>query len=183
MKNKWLNSEESSTVLFYKRYVDDIFCLFKCETDADRFLTFLNWQHPNIKFTIEKEKNNQLPFLGILNDSSSNKFVTSLYRKPTYIGLLTNCNSFTSPNYKKGLIKILIDRTFRISSTWSGFHYILNLKSVLQKNEFPLKLIDKSINKYLSHSVFKQKENEQMPLLESTEKRFYKLPYIGSFSI
>ena len=55
-ENKWLNSEESSTVLFYKRYVDDIFCLFKSETDPQRFLTFLNGQHPNIKFTIEKEK-------------------------------------------------------------------------------------------------------------------------------
>ena len=107
-----------------------------------------------------------------------------MYRKPTYTGLLTNYNSFTSPNYKKGLIKTLIDRTFRINSTWSGFHYdILNLKSVLQKNEFPLKLIDKSISKYLSNNVFKQKENEQMPLLESTKKRFYKLPYISNFSI
>ena len=118
-------------------------------------MTFLNRQHPNIKFTIEKEKNNQLPFLDILNDSSSNKFVTSVYRKPTYTGLLTNYNSFTSPNYKKGLIKTLIDRTFHINSTWSGFHYdILNLKSVLQKNEFPLKLIDKNISQYLSN-VFK----------------------------
>ena len=62
-ENEWLNSEESSAVLFYKRYVDDIFCLFKCETDAERFLTFLNWQHSNIKLTIGKEKNNQLPFL------------------------------------------------------------------------------------------------------------------------
>ena len=56
-------------------------------------------------------------------------------------------------------------------------------KSVLQKNEFPLKLIDKSISKYLSNNVFKQKENEEMPLLESSKKRFYKLPYIGNFSI
>ena len=53
-KNKWVNSEERSTVLFYKHYVDDIFCLFKSETDAERFLTFLNGKHPNIKFTIEK---------------------------------------------------------------------------------------------------------------------------------
>ena len=183
-ENNWLNSEESFTVLFYKRYVDDIFFLFKRETDAERFLTFLNGQHPKIKFTIEKEKNNQLPFLDILNDSSSNKLVTSVYRKPTYTGLLTNYNSFTSPNYKKGLIKTLIDRTFCINSTWSGFHYdILNLKSVLQKNEFPLKLTDKSISKYLSNNVFKQKENEQIPLLESSKKCFYKLPYIGNFSI
>ena len=183
-ENKWLNFEESSTVLFYKRYVNDIFSLFKREADADRFLTFLNRQHPNIKLTIEKEKNNQLPFLDILNDSSSNKFVTSVYRKPTYTRLLTNYNSFTSLNYKKGLIKTLIDRTFRINSTWSGFHYdILNLKSVLQKNEFPLKLIEKNISNYLCNNVFKKKENEQMPLLESTKKRFYKLPYIGNFSI
>ena len=94
-----------------------------------------------------------------------------MYRKPTYTGLLTNYNSFTSPNYKKGLIETLIDPTFCINSTWSGFHYdILNLKSVLQKNEFPLKLIDKSISNYLSNNVFKQKENKQMPLLESTKK-------------
>ena len=83
-ENKWLNSEESSTVLFHERYVDDTFCLFKRETDTERFLTFLNKQHPNIKCTIEKEKNNQLPLLDILNNSSSNKLVTSMYRKPTY---------------------------------------------------------------------------------------------------
>ena len=28
-ENKWLNSEESSTVLFYKGYVDDIFLKVK----------------------------------------------------------------------------------------------------------------------------------------------------------
>ena len=73
-----------------------------------------------------------------------------MYRKAAYTGLLTNYNSFTFLNYKKGLIKTLIDQTFRVSSTWSGFHYdSLDLKLVLQKNEFPLKLIDKSISKYL----------------------------------
>ena len=104
-ENKWLNTEESSTVLFYKWYVDDIFCLFIHETDAECFSTFLNGQHPRIKFTIEKEKRNQLPFLDILNDSSSNKLLISVYRKPTYTGLLMNYNSFISLNYKKGLFK------------------------------------------------------------------------------
>ena len=109
-----------------------------------------------LKLQLKKEKNNQLPFLAILNDSSSNKLVTSVYRKRTYTGPLMNYNSFTPPFYKKNLIKTLIDQTFCISSTWSGFHYdILKLKSVLQKNEFPLKIIDKSISKYLSGNVFK----------------------------
>ena len=45
-KNKWLNSEESSTVLFYKLYVDDIFCLFKSEIDAEHFFDFPKWATP-----------------------------------------------------------------------------------------------------------------------------------------
>ena len=55
-ENEWLNSEKISTALFYKRYADDIFCLLKCETDAERFLKFLNRQHPNIKSTVQKKK-------------------------------------------------------------------------------------------------------------------------------
>ena len=97
--------------------------------------------------------------------------------KPTYTALLTNYNSFASSNHKKSLIKTLIDRTFRVCSTWLSFHYdILKLKSVLQKNEFPLKLIDKSINKYLCDNVLKREENEQMPLLAFSKKCYYKLP-------
>ena len=109
-----------------------------------------------LKLQLKKEKNSQLPFSAILNDSSSNKLVTRVYRKRIYTGPLMNYNSFTPPFYKKSLIKTLIDQTFCISSAWSGFHYdILKLKSVLQKNEFPLKIIDKSISKYLSGNVFK----------------------------
>ena len=33
-ESKWHNSEESSTVLFYKRHVDEIFYLLKSEIDA-----------------------------------------------------------------------------------------------------------------------------------------------------
>ena len=40
-ENKWLNSEESSTVLFYKRYVDDIFCLFKREAAHQTILSLV----------------------------------------------------------------------------------------------------------------------------------------------
>ena len=148
------------------------------------FLTFLNQQHPNIKFTLAKEINNQLLFLDISVDSSSNKFVTSVYSKPTYTGLLTNYNSFRSPNYIKSYIKTIVGQSIRINSTWSGFHYdILNIMSVLEENELPLKLIDKSMNKHLSINVSKAKENKQMPLLEFLKKRFCKLPYICNFYI
>ncbi|XP_064098125.1 uncharacterized protein LOC135209357 [Macrobrachium nipponense] len=67
--------------LFYKRYVDDTFVLFKQDFNADSFLDFVNTQHPNIKFTLEKESNSKLPFLGVLVSKNSVGFHTGIYRK------------------------------------------------------------------------------------------------------
>ena len=43
-EEKWL-SNYTGTVLFYRRYVDDIFCVFDCESDDNRFEIYLNKQH------------------------------------------------------------------------------------------------------------------------------------------
>ena len=50
-ETKWLQNEKASDVLHYKRYVDDISCLFKREIEVGNFYSFINCQHPNIKFT------------------------------------------------------------------------------------------------------------------------------------
>ena len=120
-EQKWLESDHGRLVQFYRRYVDDIFCLFENEHQAQTFLDFLNIQHPNLKFTIEKEHMKQLPFLDVLN-TRSDRLTTSVYRKSTFTGLLQNYNNFVPFTYKKGLIKTLIDRTFRLNNTWVGFH-------------------------------------------------------------
>ena len=51
----WLNKYHGPSVLFYRHYVDDTFCVFNTENDALSFFEFLNTQHPNIKFTMEKQ--------------------------------------------------------------------------------------------------------------------------------
>ena len=51
--------------IYRRRYVDDTFCLFNNEQDALVFFDFLNSQHPNIKFTMEKESNKMLAFLDV----------------------------------------------------------------------------------------------------------------------
>ena len=58
----WLSNYKKSTALFYRRYVDDIFCMFCNEHDALLFIDFLKQQHHNIKFTYGKESNNQISF-------------------------------------------------------------------------------------------------------------------------
>lgn len=49
----------------YFCYVDNTFCLFSNETEADLFYTFLNKINPAFKFTLDKETNSSLPFLDV----------------------------------------------------------------------------------------------------------------------
>ena len=89
-----LIQKEALSVFFYKRYVDDIFCILKTSEQADKFLDFLNTRHKNIKFPIEKQLDQKVPFLDVLIPKTSNNRITRNYKKSTDTGLLTNYLSF-----------------------------------------------------------------------------------------
>ena len=78
-------------VLFWVRFVDDIFAVIKSREQAEKILEFLNSQHKTIKFTIEKEVNNSINFLDVkITKNSDNSISTSTYivnqhRKPTFV--------------------------------------------------------------------------------------------------
>ena len=61
----WLENFHASTILFYRQYVDDTFCLFNSDRDATIFFDYINSRHPNIKFTMERQVNyiSNYPFL------------------------------------------------------------------------------------------------------------------------
>ena len=79
-EKRWLENYNSG-IEFYRRYVDDTFALFNTEQDALSFFSYINSQHPNIKLTMEREKNHKLPFLDVLLDNHS-RFST---RRPTLV--------------------------------------------------------------------------------------------------
>ena len=87
-EKKWLDQFQFCDVLLYRRYVDDIICSFNSKQDANDFLKFINTQHPNIKFTFEKQKDDKLAFLYILISKTDQNFCTSVYSKMTSIGFL-----------------------------------------------------------------------------------------------
>ena len=87
-EQKWLQSFQECELILYHRHMDDI-SLFNSESDADKFFVFLNQQHPKIKFTIEKQNENQLSFLDLLITCNGDNFLTSVYRKKHSIGLYT----------------------------------------------------------------------------------------------
>ena len=152
-EKNWLDNYSSSQlqVLLYRRYVDDTFCLFNNEEDA---LDYINARHPSICFTMEREVDKKLSFLDILLDNSHPSIVTSVYRKKTFIGLLTNYFSFAPLNYKLGLVRTLLDRVYKINNSWAGFHLdVKKLIFLLRKNCFPSWVIDKIIHRYLSKKM------------------------------
>ena len=64
MKPKWLNYyPDEFKPVFYKRYVDDIFVLFKRPEHVKPFADYMNSKHKNINFSFETEKDGQMPFL------------------------------------------------------------------------------------------------------------------------
>ena len=172
MKNNGLRATKIT-----KLNVDDIFCL-ENELVANDFLQYLNSKHSNIKFTMETEIEKKLPFLDILITSSKNSFLTSVFRKSTFTGLFLNFTSFTPLSYKLGLIKTLIDRTFKICYNWMTFHVeIKKVKHFLAKNAYPPHIVDKEIKRYVD-KIHKNDERN----IESGNKTYMKLPYIGKFS-
>ena len=63
--------------VYYRRYVGDIFVLFRDKSHSSLFLNYLNSKHKNINFTMETEEHNRLSFLDTLV-FKSNKFNTSV---------------------------------------------------------------------------------------------------------
>ena len=187
-EKKWLDDYKGPPVKFYKRYVDDIFCLFDHQDHAKLFLDYLNKQHASIKFTLEEEQNSKLPFLDVLiSKLEGGQFHLTTYRKPTNTGLLTNFTSFCSYSYKVGLIKTLVDRVHKINSDIVSRDIDLKFVSrVLQKNQFPLTLIRRVMNDYKPKTTSIDANDNTINMNPSVttveEVRYFKLPYVGNFS-
>ena len=107
----------------YRRYIDDGFLLFWSELYVTKFFNYMNSKHRNIKFTVKREENNAPFFLDINIFRDNGKFQTSIYRKPTFIGVLTNFESFLPISYKYNLVSTLLHRGFMICSSCRTLHF------------------------------------------------------------
>ena len=84
----------------------------------------------------------------------SNRLLTSVYIKPTYDNQTLNYVSIAPLKYKVSTIKTLLHRGFAVSGSWSAFHAeVTRIKCLLNNNNFPIKLIDKEIKKFVNSKV------------------------------
>ena len=173
----WFNNCPSEfKPVYFKRYVDDTFLLFRSSTHINLFLNYLNSQHAAICFTCDREENNKISFLDVNIHKFDTHFETSLYRKKTFSGLMTRFDSSVSKIYKLNLISCLCHRAYQISSTFSHLtREFENIRKFLCQNGYPLNLVDKIIGKNLN------KFHESVDPLQTADRKtlYVPLPYIS----
>ena len=179
-EKRWLRSCPAEfKPINYIRYVDDTFVLFWDESHVEKFQKFLNEQHPNIKFTVEKEQDNVLPFLDVLVRRTDTEFTTGTYRKPTFSGVYSNFRSFIPNEYKFGLVVTLLYRAFELVSDYLALDQEINrLKTILKSNRFPEGFTDRVIYTFL------EKKLTPKAVVHTVPKRKVRivLPYLGRTS-
>ena len=133
------------------RYVDDTFVIWPHgRKELDTFLQFLNTQHPDIRFTMEVEANDCLPFLDVLVTRNTNGTLDhSVYRKPTHTDRYLNGFSHHHPAQKQAVISTLVRRAVTITHPRHLHTELDHLTRVLSENNYPNHLVRKTIAKHL----------------------------------
>ena len=115
--------------------------------------------------------------MDVLVTESNNKFITSVYRKPTFTGQYIHWNSFGPKQRKTNLIDTLTHRALKICSKSTLKHELENIRSILVQNDYPEFLIDSRIPKKLLRFQQSTKEGpKKCPV-------YVKLPWIGENSL
>ena len=130
---------DNNQPLIYFRYVDDTFAMFENELNCNRFLKQLNSLHQSLNFTHEKEVNGKLPFLDVLVEKSNTKFLTSVYRKPSFSGQYNHWDSFGPKSRKNNPIGTLVYRALEICSPSKLLQEIDFIRSILYSSLLPIR--------------------------------------------
>ena len=140
---------------FFMCNIEDI--LQVNENDARQFLQDLNQIHPSLKLTMELENNGVLPFLGIQLINKSPNIKTKVYVKPTSTGLLLHYESHVDARYKSSLIATLLQRAWRISSSWQHFtDECERLEIMLCKLKYPQHMVKATIRRFTNTRITAQ---------------------------
>jgi hypothetical protein len=98
------------------RYVNDIFAVIK-KTDVQNTLNILNSQYNTIKFSIEEECDQKLPFLDICVRRESNAFKFTIHRKPTSINRYIKSSYFHVLSQKSAAFHSMAKRLINVPMT------------------------------------------------------------------
>ncbi|CAH8435813.1 unnamed protein product [Dicrocoelium dendriticum] len=164
-------NESINSLVYYGRYVDDIFCIANNGMCVDDLLAQFNTAHSNITFTIELERNDTLAFLDVqIKRASDGSMRRRVHRKATWNGQYIHFASFVPISQKRNLVRCLTERARRICTDDTLSDELSFIRNVLERNGYP----EKFIQRHMEPRV-------QKPKPVSVEKRmvYLSLPFKG----
>nr|VZI45552.1 unnamed protein product [Spirometra erinaceieuropaei] len=168
---KTILQDAINDLVFYGRYVDDIFCLADGTTDIEDIVQKFNNAHPSLKFTDESEADNEIAFLDVLlHRQEDGSIKRRVFRKKTWVRQYINFHSFAPLNIKRNLVQGLADRVKRICSPEAIEAELQHLQNTLRENGYPERFILRNIGERIAK-----------PTVATAEKKdvFIRLPFAG----
>jgi len=84
---QWLESKE---IIYYKRYIDDIFIIYdQNKTNGKTIMNHMNNTDKHLEFKLSEEENNTINYLDLSIHGNTNNIDIEVYRKPTLTDNLT----------------------------------------------------------------------------------------------
>ena len=178
---KLLDKDSPIHPKFYRRYIDDIYCIFDSSQDYKAFHGILNSLHPNLNFTIETTEGS-LPFLDVEIKLIDDHVETCIYRKSTHTGVLLNYEAIAPLKWKRGLVLCLLHRAYNTCSNSVLFRKEVSiLRTMFTNNGYPTFIFRNILQSFLSKKqdvqVAEEKISEDEPCTV-----VLKIPYLGQFS-
>lgn len=159
----------------WMRYVDDIFAIVK-KNELDILLNILNQQHTSIKFTIETEINNKLPFLDLLLTRNNNNCIDiSIYRKPTNTNRYITNDSHCPRKTKMAAFHSMVFRLCKLPLSIQNYmNELKKIKEIADVNGYYEKDIDFIVKKHAKRI----KDNERTTLfLQNKEQELRRVSF------
>ena len=157
------------------RYVDDILTVLPAGIDVNDLLFNLNNQVPSIKFTLELEKDNCLPFLDVLIHREPFQCKFSIYRKHTNNLTYVHFYSGHHLNIKISVFSSMFLRALRIVSPQYLDQEIAYIRKIGTDLCYPSYILDICYNK--AHKKFYSVSNME----KEAPKNVLSLPYFSGF--
>ena len=127
-------------VNWWFRYVDDVHSATR-KDQVNKLQEYLNCIDPQIKFTMELQGTDGLPFLDTLTKPTPNSIESTVYRKLTHTDRYLDFNSNHPISAKLSVIHTLIHRAKQVCSTPEFLAKEMDhLHKVLQHNHYPIQI-------------------------------------------
>ena len=157
----------------YLRYVDDSHARFVDNNQVTEFLGILNSQDQKIQYTVEYEKDGQLPFLDVnVINKGEGAYEFQVYRKDAITNVQIKPNSSVNPNMYKGVFKGFLARAVRICSPQYLQQEVEFLIKVFTENGHDENLLRKLSKEYLS------RRGQNNPQRDESSNKIVKIPFV-----